>query len=464
MKPWRLRTRLTAWYACALVLILGAFAIVLTWQQGRIGLRRVDRELGNLCVTVEGLLRDELSETPDENFAAREVVKTVAAPGREVAVATRDRRVLASAPADWEPWRSLAVPSAMSSSDTPVIGSSPDDQFRFAVRRVDMNGRTFLVVAAAPLADAWRERHEAQEAMWVGLPMLFVLAVLGGLWLSAAALRPIADMAHRASALPVDGAENLGASGRDDELGQLERSFNGLLARLRATLATQRQFMADASHELRTPVSVMRSAADVTLDRPERSEAEYRDALAIVQDQAKQAGRLLEDMLMLARADAGGYPIQPEQFYLDEVIYTSARSLDNLAEHRRVSIFANAAPDLAFTGDEPLVRRMLVNLLVNAVQHARSRVNVVVTREGSGVVIRIADDGRGVPAGERDRIFDRFVQLDPSRRHAGAGLGLPISRWIAEAHRGSLILEASSDEGSIFTASLVSLDRADAIA
>src|SRR5262249_60700510 len=134
------------------------------------------------------------------------------------------------------------------------------------------------------------------EAMWVGIPLVLLLAAAGGLWLASIGLRPITEMAQRAAALAPGGMEDLGQSDRRDELGQLARAFNGLVARLRQTLQTQRQFMADASHELRTPVSVIQSTADVTLSRDHRSEAEYRDALAVASTEAHRLGRLVEDM------------------------------------------------------------------------------------------------------------------------------------------------------------------------
>ena len=146
--------------------------------------------------------------------------------------------------------------------------------------------------------------------MIVGIPIVLLLAGGGGFWLASVGLRPITDMAQQAARLSLTGMEDLGPADRTDELGQFAGAFNGLVARLRAALQTQRQFMADASHELRTPVSVVRTAAEVTLSRDARDEGEYREALAIVGDQSRRLGRLVEDMLVLARADAGGCPLR----------------------------------------------------------------------------------------------------------------------------------------------------------
>jgi signal transduction histidine kinase len=259
-------------------------------------------------------------------------------------------------------------------------------------------------------------------------------------------------MAERAVSLPLTGDENLGEEHRPGELGQLARSFNGLVARLRTALSTQRQFMADASHELRTPVSVIRSAAEITLSRPSRMESEYRDALGIAGDEARRLGALVDDMLVLARADGGGYTLRLADFYLNDVLTGCIRALEVVARERGVTIAAARLPDSPLRGDEDLIRRMLLNVLQNAVQHTAdgTTVDVGLEQAGAAFVVRIRDHGCGIAETHRARIFDRFVQLDESRRGAGTGLGLPIARWIAEAHGGRLDLEASGAGGSTF--------------
>ena len=476
MMPLRLRTRLTLWYSCVLAGILALFAFTVTWEQGRVGLRRVDRELDGMTVTVAGLLADELAEADTPAQAATEVVSSLVRSGRYVAVLARDGRMLAATPGGPEVGDGrLGVASGIIGNGVAgngvahadVIGSSsaggavvaqttPDGTWRVAVNRAENVGDGYVLVAAAPLADAARERREAQEAMWLGMPLLLLVAASGGFWLATVALRPITDMALRAAALPVDGSDDLGRSGRNDELGQLERAFNDLVARLRASLRTQRQFMADASHELRTPVSVMRAVSDVTLDHHHRDESEYRDALKLVGLQAQHVGRVLDDMLILARADAGGYPLRRQPLYLNELVHECCLSLASLADGRGVKVDECPSVDLPLTGDEDLLRRLVLNLLQNAVQHtprgARVRVSVVQTPTAATVNVR--DEGPGVPEADRHRIFDRFVQLDAARRRDGAGLGLAISRWIAEAHGGRLELESASATGSTFVATL----------
>src|SRR5262249_28696494 len=152
------------------------------------------------------------------------------------------------------------------------------------------------------------------------------------------------------------------------------------------------------------------------------------------------------------RADAGGYPLRRENMYLNELVVDCRRSVEVLARKRDVTLGTFASADVPFFGDESLLRRMILNLLQNAVVHTRagSAVGVDVSSQDHRAFIRVTDEGEGIPAPDRERIFDRFVQLDSARRSAGVGLGLPIARWIAEAHGGTLELETSSAEGSTF--------------
>ena len=453
MRPLSLRARLTLWYTLALLVVLCLFGANVLWQQRRIGLRRVDRELEALSATLANVVQDELNEHDDPATAATEATATVTAPGRALAILEPQGRVLGAR------WSGLARRDPLPRDDAAPGVRTVDTgsgAWRVHVRSRLFGSRTLVLLVASPVSDVSREQREVQEAMLVGIPIVLLLAGGGGLWLASIGLRPITEMARRAASIPPTGLEDLGQTRRTDELGQLATAFNGLVARLRAALQTQRQFMADASHELRTPVSIVRATSDVTLSREHRDEPEYREAIGIVGGQARRLGRLVEDMLVLARADAGGYPLRPVDLYLDEVVADCRRAVDVLAAERGVTIRSNGSPDIPFRGDEDLLRRLMLNVLQNAVQHtpAGGSVAVDIRQEPEAVRIRVSDEGPGIPADDWRRVFDRFVQLDPARRGQGTGLGLPIARWIAEAHRGTLVLEHSGPGGTTFCLSL----------
>jgi signal transduction histidine kinase len=265
-------------------------------------------------------------------------------------------------------------------------------------------------------------------------------------------------------------AENL--SGRlpvanpRDELGRLAETVNDLLSRLEASISiqrqsmsAQRQFMADASHELRTPVATTRTAANVALQQPHRDELEYRDTLAIIEQQAARLSRIVDDMFTLARADAGTYPVRQMPMYLDEVVEDVVKAARVLASPRDVSIDAATIRSATFTGDEELIRRLIVNLLDNAVRYtpAGSTVHVDLAKATGGYALSISDHGPGIPLAVQPHIFERFFRADAARTRrngldGGAGLGLALARWIAEVHGGHLTLAQSSEAGTTFTA------------
>jgi signal transduction histidine kinase len=213
--------------------------------------------------------------------------------------------------------------------------------------------------------------------------------------------------------------------------------------------------MADASHELRTPISIMRTAADVTLSQPTRDEGEYREALAAVAQQASRLTRLVDDMLVLARADGGGYPMVIGSVDLAALVNECVRELAARAEEKAITVATSLEP-ATVKGDEALLRRMFSNLLGNALMYTPrgGAVQVSLVRDGDGVVLRVADTGPGIPPEDRERVFERFVRLDPARGAGGAGLGLAIARWVAEAHGGGVRIVSSGSGGSTFAANL----------
>jgi signal transduction histidine kinase len=453
MQALSLRMRLTLWYTLAIFVILTVFGAGLWWTEGRLGIRRADRELDGLSHTLANLVGEELREGDDLRTAIKEVLDMMVLSNNAVVVLdstgapiTPDSNGLAAdAP--------LPRPEAGGAWNVSAAGNSTwrvhADSYRFGAA-------AFTLLAGNNLADIRRAQQEVLEAMQIAIPLALLLAGGGGFWLASVGLRPIAEMAAQAARIAPTSVEDLGHGERRDELGQLARAFNGLVVRLRATLSTQRQFMADASHELRTPVSIMRMAADVALSREQRDEAEYREALATVGSQAQRLGRLVDNMLVLARADAGGYPLRVVDFYLDEVLADCCRALSALTAEHGVALLHDRWQEMAFRGDEDLVRQLLLNILQNAVQHTPRNGCVSVNAEQSGGAARIhvRDTGLGIAPSDRDRIFNRFVQLDAARRGAGAGLGLPIARWIAEAHGGSVIVEDSGPSGSVFLITL----------
>ena len=201
-----------------------------------------------------------------------------------------------------------------------------------------------------------------------------------------------------------------------------------------------RRFVADASHELRTPLSAIRGEADVALAL-DRSPAEYKESLAIIQDEARRLSRLVEDLLNLARADAGKVRLRVEEFYLNDLLAECCRSIQPRAAAKSIAVERGPSEDVQFRGDEELLRRLILNLLDNALRYTPEggRITVALDAEPDRLALRVSDTGIGIPPEAAPHVFERFYRADKarSRQDGGFGLGLAVVKWIAEAHNGS---------------------------
>lgn len=389
-----IRARLTAWYTAVVVVAFAAGAIVIAQVQARVALNRLDDELTRLQRTVTAVLHNEFGEGLDLAGAVKEASVEVVAEARTIVVSDPAGGVIGS-------WGD-ALPDGW---------NLPASGFRRIQVPVRDGDHAFVVTVLARLEPLARERSELLRALAIGTLAALLVAMAGGWLVGRHAIEP-------------------------------------------AALHAQRQFMADASHQLRTPVSIIRTTAQVTLAKDQRSETEYRESTAIVAEQSARLTRLVDAMFLLARGDAGGRTLRTEALYLDELLGECVRGLGVIAADRRVRLESTGDVDVQLFADEELLRQMLLNLLDNAIRHTRpgGTVRTTIAAKADHVAIAVEDEGPGIAPADRERIFQRFVRL-----HAGsdgAGLGLPLARWIVEAHGGSLTLDASGPGGSRFAVRL----------
>lgn len=438
---WSIRTRLTAWYSAVVVVVLVAAVVAVTVVQSRLGLERLDGELARLLLTLEGVMRTEFGEGLDLQAAADEASIEVVAPDRALFLAAPDGRVIAA----WglrlpSPW----LPPLEARTSVRHEVEFPDGNWRAVGRVVDVGAHRYVASILAPLDALDRERRELLTALAIGVLVALIVAAVGGAIIGRQTLRPLEAMASQAASITErDPSRRLTTPNTHDELGRLAASFNALLDRLASALRMQRQFMADASHELRTPVSVVRTAAQVTLVRDERSAEEYRDALSVVAEHSVRLTHLVDSMFMLSRAEAHGLPLARVSVYLNDIVSDCVRGMRVLANERGIRIDVGQEPELPMAGDDALLRQLFGNLLDNAVRHAATAVTVSLERHDGHGVVNVTNDGPLIPPADRERIFERFVRLEPGP--GGAGLGLPIARTIAEAHGGRLTLDARTN-------------------
>ena len=445
-----IRARLTLWYSSIVVVVLVTAAVAGSLAQSRLVLQRLDDDLFRSMATLEGVMRTEFSERSTLEEAAAEASTEVVVPDRTLMLARPDGSLL-------EVW---GLP--LDHASLPPVGpdrgvvtvASPAGDMRVLSRHVEYAGHRYLASVIAALAPVRVQQAEMVGAMALGVIIALAVAGAGGWLIGRQTLEPLTRMADQARRIDEqDPKERLTAPPVDDELGRLASSFNGLLDRLSSALNYQRQFMADASHELRTPVSVVRTATQVTLAKDVRTADEYRESLVIIGEQANRLSRLVDSMFLLSRAEAQGVLLRSEFLNLDDILVESARAFRVLAGQRGVVLTTSGDEEVGFTGDDALLRQMIGNLLDNAIRHAQPDGHVAagLERADGHVLLRITNDGPGIEPADQARIFERFVRIGASN---GAGLGLPIARWIAEAHGGTLHLADSRPGSTTFVVTL----------
>lgn len=315
----------------------------------------------------------------------------------------------------------------------------------------------YLVIANESLQAVEEEMRAVLKILLILVPFFLALSVGGGYVLARQSLAPVMDMARRAELISSENLDQrLPVGNPNDELGLLAETFNRLFARLQSAFQQQRQFMADASHELRTPVSVALTATQVSLDSRTTDVAPLYDTLQVIECQMRRLRRSVEDMFTLAQADSGGYKAARSECYLDEIVHESIRAGRVLGSAHGVEMRAGEiAAEASYWGDEALLRQLLLILLDNAVKYTPSggRVVVSLTATDQAYELSVCDTGSGVPAADQPRIFDRFYRgrTRPPNVPAtgtGAGLGLAIAVWITGLHGGRVWLERSNPAGS----------------
>ena len=464
MRIHSLRVRFTIFYVSALAVALLAVGGLIYALLAQALYSRIDDNLHALLQITSNSLRNDLEEGQDVADAARSTAAELSSREQMLAIYDQEGRLLAEEGRDSDLAIAVPPPAAIPVDDalllTVVEQRDRDDRHRLAIRRIELpafNVR-YIVVAGSSLERTDDELEELRHILLYVVPIALALAAIGGWFLANRGLSPVAAMANRARRI---GAEDLSArlpvTNPGDELGRLAETFNALLGRLESSLIQQRQFMADASHELRTPVTTTRTAANVALQRPHRDERDYREALEIVEQQTARLSRIVDDMFTLARADAGNYPVRHDAMYLDELTDEIVRAARVVAAARHVRIEVDAISPAPLAGDEELVRRLIANLVDNAVRHTAdgTAVRVAITGEADRFVITVSDEGPGIPPESQRHIFERFYRADAARSRSegngGAGLGLALVRWIANVHGGSAELTSSSERGSTFT-------------
>jgi len=414
------RARLTVWHAGVLALIICLFSTgIFVFVKARLD-GALDEQLRRDLLAIEKVYREEPGDLPELDHRMGISLFEVVDEGRVV------YRTAGWPPSEGYPYR---------------IGATTDRAVRITVARDETPVRQTLRTLAVILA--------------LGVPGAVGLALGGGYVLAGRLLAPVGAMAATARRIGAESlAERLPISNPRDEFGQLAGVFNDTLSRLQDAFEQLRRFTADASHELRTPLTAMRSVGEVALQRSANA-GEYREVIGSMLEEVDRLTRLVENLLTLTRGESGRTSVTSNVVDLRELAAGVSDSLHVLAEEKHQSLLVETGLPVMAACDPAILRQGLINLLHNAIKYTPGggAIRVVVQRAATGeAVIEVKDTGPGIPAGDCQRIFERFYRVDGgrSREAGGVGLGLAIARWAVEANSGRIEVESGEGRGALF--------------
>ncbi|HEY0303465.1 MAG TPA: HAMP domain-containing sensor histidine kinase [Longimicrobiales bacterium] len=412
----RLRWQLTLWYVGVFAVIMMLFGAAIYAVVTRETERGIDRSLER-TVDIQTRWVLERTRAPGIRFSENDSIPIE----RTVYVFSANRRKGCAECAPFWFITPIQPKSAPSYIQRHALNVLNDSTLKANVRHTDgtrkvlygkkviaTSGRAYVTIAEAPREELERRYPSTFMGFIASAVIAIILVGVGG-----------AALAHQ-SIKPIESA-----------------------------ITQMRRFMGDAAHELKTPIAVLRARTDVALQR-ERSGEEYHEILSNVSGEAERLGNLVENMLLLARADAGQWPVQRVKVYLDDVLMDAASAARALGTAKNVRIDLGTLDEAAVSGDPTLLRQLLMILLDNAINFTPDggKVTAMAERNGRACHITIKDTGVGIPASALPHVFERFFRADPARSRGGVGLGLSIARWIVDVHNGRISVQSAEGQGT----------------
>lgn len=449
-----IRVKLTLWYICVLALIVGAFAILTYSLFVSVLKEETDENLTEMARTLAASIEgeqsdDQIQQSPDE--LVREALDEFRFRDYQFAVFTSDDKFV-SKTTDKEFPSDLSGMIGQDRFGNVKLDAEP---FRVLLLPFNVDKHNYKLYVFYSLEDELALEARIRNIFFIIVPLLLLVAGIGGYFLARESLKPIAEIGDRAKRISAANLhERLPIANTKDEIGNLAIVFNELLDRLDVEFERQRRFIADASHELRTPLAIVTGESEVALSKDTRPSEEYQESLRIVNDEGRRLTKIVEDLFTLARADSGELKANLRDLYLDELVADCVKSLRTLADKRNISVEFSGS-ETQIRGDEALLRRLFLNLLDNAVKY---------NLDGGTIKVKVADNevsivntGAEIPKEKRKFIFDRFYRTDKSNFHedfslaSGAGLGLSIAKTIAELHKADIKVSRTTHGENTFS-------------
>lgn len=467
-----IRLRLTLWYTGVLTLILVVFSAAVYLGLGQSLFLTLDTHLKREVAQLIGGLKfsgedDHEEEGDDHEGSARR---------------TRGGLELTYWPEEGVLWRILDPQGGLLVDSgrldgvpiDPGIAALDHTQFDYSTlgdgTPIKLYNVPFIIegqgAGVVQVAESYRHIQDVQRQLVllfaIGVPFTVLAASAGGWFLAASALNPIDRITRAAQQISADDLhQRLNLKVPNDEVGRLAITFDQMLARLEDAFERQKRFIADASHEMRTPLTILKGDVEVALNRP-RTAAEYRETLEMINQTADRMAALVEELFLLARADSDQYPLRLQPLDLSQMLTDLVDKLQARANNKNVELSLNTPPNLPLVADRDKLTRLFINLVDNAIKysHAGASVRVTAAVRADYACVTVIDTGPGIPAEHLPHLFERFYRVDKARSRqgstgdddgTGAGLGLSIVQWLVEAHGGRIEVDSQTGRGTTFT-------------
>jgi signal transduction histidine kinase len=371
---------------------------------------------------------------------AEDVLSEVVAPDGKVVDSSEGQR---PSPA-LDPSQLALAREQLTFFDAPAVPGI-EGQARLVARPVETQAGTFVAITGASTGDRAETLSGLVKTFSLGGPLALLLASALGYGLATLAMRPVEAMRARAGRITLErSGERLPLPAADDEIGRLGETLNEMLTRIEASIERERSFVADAGHELRTPLAILRSELELGM-RPDRSPEDARAAMRSAIEEADRLQRLADDLLALARSDASKLALEPRDVMVGDLLERTRRRFSGRAEAEGRTVTTRADGALRWPLDAARMEAALGNLVENALRHGAGTVHLSAAAEGEELMVSVSDKGPGLPPDFADQAFERFARAESGRTSSGAGLGLAIVRAVAEAHGGTVSIDGRGD-------------------
>jgi two-component system OmpR family sensor kinase len=477
-----IRLKLTIWYSIVLLIALGVFGIIAYLYTGENLSRNLDISLRSeaewLQEILDGRFEKELGKTRN---LRREFLNSQS--NSDTTSLSAERGESAE---DYEVWNKIYEHSLLNSKKQFIyifdrrgrtfyksynLGRdtlpSPDklplfhvviSQFNLgdrALRLASLNTRFYRIRVAYPEDEITDVLQNLFSIFLLLVPIVLLISVVGGYFLAKQSLKPVDEITQTARKITaINLKERIHVINPHDEIGRLTETLNDMIGRLEGSFEKVTQFSTDASHELRTPLTIMRGEIELAL-RETQAIRSYKETLASLLEEVVRMTSIIDGLILIAKSDRGNLKLERNPIRLDILVSEIKEDAEVLAERKKIDVSIAKLDEITVMGDEIRLRQLMLNLVDNAIKYTPDggKVTLSLERNNGSASFIVEDTGIGIPLNALDKIFNRFYRVDKSRSRLpdGLGLGLSISKWVAEAHGGKLLAESKVGKGSKFT-------------